>query len=179
MLPGKRTMLCAVLACFAWPLYGAQLQTSALKVEVVSSAGAQQLVTYVRAGGRWLPALSAKYPVLLRTASESISCNITGAKESTTEIHLLGSCAGVADFEQTWSLTPVADIVDVGTRVHLRAKTEIFSAEDRYSFLPPKNLHIDEHTGPLDFVWSQNIKREQDDLIPANAFKSPALMLQL
>ena len=44
--------------------------------------------------------------------------------------------------------------------------------------MPARHATEDEHAGPLDFVWSQNIKREADDLIPTNCFKSPVVMMQ-
>jgi hypothetical protein len=88
-----------------------------------------------------------------------------------------GDC-GIGTFEQRIRPTSASDVLEVSTRLVLNEGALVHSVEDRYEFMPPRHTTDDAHTGPLDFVWSQNIKREKDDLIPTNGFKSPAVMMQ-
>ncbi|HZW80874.1 MAG TPA: hypothetical protein VFF50_10405, partial [Candidatus Deferrimicrobiaceae bacterium] len=55
---------------------------------------------------------------------------------------------------------------------------KIRSVEDRYDFAPGRRSLDTPLSGPVDFVWSQNIKNEADGIVPMWAFKSPAVMLQ-
>ena len=91
---------------------------------------------------------------------------------------LRGSCEKAATFTQQLSLTDDANVLSVTTTVLVAAGVDLKSAEDRYSFLPKKHELTNEHTGPLDFVWSQNIKSEAQDVISTGDFKSPVVMLQ-
>jgi hypothetical protein len=91
---------------------------------------------------------------------------------------LIGGDCEVGKFEQRIVLTDNRDVLNVSTRVTLNDGASVRSVEDRYEFMPPRHSTDDEYAGPLDFVWSQNIKREADDLIPTNAFKSPTVMMQ-
>jgi len=55
---------------------------------------------------------------------------------------------------------------------------ELRSVEDRYDFAPGRRSTSTPLSGPVDFVWSQNIKNEADGIVPQWAFKSPVVMLQ-
>jgi hypothetical protein len=51
-------------------------------------------------------------------------------------------------------------------RFAVQEHAKIRSVEDRYDFVPPRRSSDTPLSGPLDFLWSQNIKSEPDDLIP-------------
>lgn len=131
----------------------------------------------LKVNGAWQPALSAASSIHVRTDAGMRTCPITAVVPVDDGLQLSGDC-GIGTFEQQVSLTSEADVLNVTTRVKVNDGVTVVSIEDRYDFLPEKHDHIDEKTGPLDFVWSQNIKRETDDLIPTNSFKSPAIMMQ-
>ena len=105
------------------------------------------------------------------------ACRIANGALIGGSLVVTGNCS-VGGFEQHISLTAESDVLDVSTRFKLNDGAVVRSVEDRYDFLPPRHTLVDEHTGPLDFVWSQNIKSEADDLAPTNSFKSPAVMMQ-
>jgi hypothetical protein len=91
---------------------------------------------------------------------------------------LAGDCE-VGEFEQRIVLSAAEeDVLDVSTRLKLHQGTTVNSVEDRYDFMPERHSTVNAEQGPLDFVWSQNIKSEPDDLIPTYAFKSATVMLQ-
>ncbi len=54
----------------------------------------------------------------------------------------------------------------------------IISIEDKLFFAPETRSHMDGVNGPLDFIWSQQIKREENNYIPHWCFKSPIVMFQ-
>lgn len=54
----------------------------------------------------------------------------------------------------------------------------IVSVEDKLYFAPETRENIDGVSGPLDFIWSQQIKREEKNYIPHWCFKSPIVMFQ-
>jgi hypothetical protein len=81
-------------------------------------------------------------------------------------------------FEQRIVLPVEDDVLNVSTRLKLQLGVNINSVEDRYDFMPERHTIENAEQGPLDFVWSQNIKSEADDLIPTYGFKSPPVILQ-
>jgi hypothetical protein len=88
-----------------------------------------------------------------------------------------GDCA-IGRYEQRIQLIASQAAFEVTTTFTPRKYATVYSVEDRYNFLPPRRSRVDERNGPLDFVWSQNIKSEPGDLVPANSFKSPTVMMQ-
>lgn len=90
---------------------------------------------------------------------------------------LHGDC-GIATFEERIRLTGQPDVLDVRMRFKPNSGVKIRSVEDRYNFAPGRRDTNTPTLGPVDFVWSQNIKNEKDDIIPIWGFKSPVVMLQ-
>lgn len=104
------------------------------------------------------------------------ACRIENAAKFANAIVLCGTC-DAGSFEQRISLTDEPDVFAVFVKFLFNPDKRIVSVEDRYSFAPGRRA-ADSPSGPIDFVWSQNIKNEADDIIPNAEFKSPAVMLQ-
>jgi hypothetical protein len=170
----------AVIICFATLAcslaYAQKLSGPLIQVKTGNS-GLPREVFSLDVDGKWEPVLSAAAPVHVRTGAGMESCPIEKSAVEDGELVLTGNCS-VGAFVQHIALTAEDDIVNVSTRLKLKGGASVHSVEDRYDFLPPRHTAVDENTGPLDFVWSQNIKSEADDLVPTNSFKSPAVMMQ-
>jgi hypothetical protein len=147
-----------------------------VQIEAYTTPAAHQVFS-VKIDGAWHPVLSAASLVHVVTAPGAEDCPISKVELVDGSLVFSGTCS-VGTFVQRITLTTEHDVVDVSTRLELHRHVSVRSVEDRYEFLPPRHTSIDEHTGPLDFVWSQNIKSEVDDLVPTNSFKSPVIMMQ-
>jgi hypothetical protein len=163
----------AAATCFA----AETLTGPAIKVEVSAGRDHPLETVLIRQDDTWVAVLAASPSVFVHADQGLRPCSLDSAGAIAGGLLLSGEC-GVGKFEQRILLTADSDVLRVSTRLHLRDNVTLHSVEDRYDFLPPRHAHEDEHTGPLDFVWSQNIKSEADDLIPTNGFKSPAVMMQ-
>jgi hypothetical protein len=177
-----RSYVWAACVClFAGGAHGIfALQTLAgsnLQVQVDGANGQVRELLSIKVDGAWQPSLSAASAVHVRTETGLHACPIAKAVSIEDGLLLTGDC-GIGTFEQRVHLTSESDVLDISTRLRLKEDVSVHSVEDRYDFLPRRHTAIDEHTGPLDFVWSQNIKSEADDLIPTNSFKSSAVMMQ-
>ncbi len=159
-------------------VYAAEvLSSSQIRVTTSADSDRGREVLAVKVDDKWVDALDGVASVHVRTDSGMHACSLRQVKAIKGGLLLTGDC-GVGGFEQRVMLTPESDVLDVSTRLRLDAGAAVSSVEDRYDFVPARHASVDEHTGPLEFVWSQNIKKEADDLIPAAGFKSPAVMLQ-
>ena len=154
-----------------------ELATDSTRVSVGQVGGILQETFAIRTSAGWMDTLSAAPAIQIQTSSGHQNCLLSKAEPMPQGLLLTGTCE-VGKFEQRVVKTADEDVFEVATRLTVSAGVKINSVEDRYDFLPPRNTVINDHTGPLDFVWSQNIKSEADDLIPSNAFKSPVVMMQ-
>jgi hypothetical protein len=68
----------------------------------------------------------------------------------------------------------------LGVEVTFTPHTDLLyrGIEDRWTFAPKRRSADVPTQGPLDFVWSQNIKRQAENVLPHWTFKSPAVMFQ-
>ena len=148
-----------------------------MRIQLQDVKGAKQLELSVRAGAEWVGALATRHSAYVATAEGLQPCAITGAKPHASGLTVLGNCEG-GTFEQQLTFGDDPDVVEVSMVFTSAPGADIRSVEDRYDFVPARHSAVDDHTGPLDFVWSQNIKSEAADLIPTNSFKSPAVMMQ-
>jgi hypothetical protein len=165
------------LAVLAGALIHAQeLSGPAVQIEASTTPSVREIFA-VKIDGRWQPVLSATSLVHVVTSTGAEDCAIEKAELREKTLVISGRCS-VGSFVQHITLTAESDVVDVSTRLELNRGASVRSVEDRYDFLPPRHTSVDTHTGPLDFVWSQDIKSEVDDLVPTNSFKSPVLMMQ-
>lgn len=156
----------------------AQVQTPGFRFELSGTAPAAHELFSVRSAHGALPALAASTPVRLVTDHRVTLCTIDGWSHAGPDTEVHGACGELGTFEQRFSATSEVDVLAVATRIQLNPGVVLRSAEDRYNFLPRRHTQVNELQGPLDFVWSQNLKRGVTDLIPQHAFKSPAVMLQ-
>lgn len=162
------------------PLYSATLQRadSSVRVEVRGVGSTAEETILVKAGDTWRPAMSVtSSAVRVRTSAGTYSCTLAEVSQIERGLVLAGDC-GAGKFEQRVVLSSEEDVLNVSTRLMLQHGVAVRSVEDRYDFAPARHSTESLETGPLDFVWSQNIKSEADDLIPTYGFKSPAVMLQ-
>jgi hypothetical protein len=177
----RSTGLLSFLALAIVPGYPAILEQAngTVCVEVRGTGPEAEETILVKVDGAWKPALSAdSTPLRIRTQTGSKTCVLRRASPIDHGLLLAGDCE-VGEFEQRIVLSAAEeDVLDVSTRLNLRHGTTVNSVEDRYDFMPERHSMVNAEQGPLDFVWSQNIKSERDDLIPTYAFKSPAVTLQ-
>jgi hypothetical protein len=174
---GSATVLWLSIGAVPAICAGQTVSSPGLQIQVFDDGGQSREVLSVKVDDAWTPVLSGASPLLIHTDEGMRFCPIGNATSIDRGLLLTGDC-GIGFFEQRIRLTAESDVLDVSTSLHLREGASVHSVEDRYSFLPPKHAVVDVHTGPLDFVWSQNIKSEAGDLIPVNSFKSPTLMMQ-
>jgi hypothetical protein len=133
-------------------------------------------------GSEWLPALSAAGSATRVMAGDPATlqtCTIESSERTQEPARLvLRWDCGVGSLERTLALNEGPDVVPVTVRLIPKPGASIHSVEDRYDFVPERRSTDTFTQGPLDFVWSQNLKREPGDLAPYWSFKSPAVMLQ-
>jgi hypothetical protein len=153
-----------------------KLAGPATQIEMDTMNPAREVFS-IKVDGVWQPVLSTPSLVHVVSGTGMEACSIAKGTLIDGSLVVTGNCS-VGAFVQHISLTDQSDVIDISTRFKLKDGASVGSVEDRYDFLPPRHRSVDERTGPLDFVWSQNIKSEADDLVPTNSFKSPALMMQ-
>ena len=173
-LPKGTFILCFAIAA---PVLAAQSITGANISFKVSGSERLTEEFSVRSDGSWHSVLSSGSPVQVRTETGMTECPIAKAIQDGEGVLVTGEC-GPGRYEQRIQRNAEAGLFEITTAFTPRAGVNVYSVEDRYSFLPPRRLNVDERNGPLDFVWSQDIKKEAGDLVPTNGFKSPAVMMQ-
>jgi len=168
-----------VVLCFPY-LGAATLEGThgAVRVEVTGAGSTAEEHILVKIGNAWIPVLSAtSSSIRVETATEGRKCVLLKTTQIERGLLLTGDCR-IGQVEQRIVLSSEDDVLNVSTRLALKAGAVVHSVEDRYDFVPVRRSVDNAETGPLDFVWSQNIKSEAADLIPENSFKSPVVMLQ-
>ena len=150
-----------------------------LRVEVRGVGVEAGEIISIKVGAVWQAALLATTsPVRIKSPAGEEICVLRKASQIEHGLLLTGECKS-GEYQQWIVASPdEKDVIDVSTRVTLHHGAAVNSIEDRYDFLPERHPVVSAEQGPLDFVWSQNIKNEPDDLIPAYGFKSPAVMMQ-
>jgi hypothetical protein len=97
--------------------------------------------------------------------------------EALDEIVIRSKCR-VGELERRIRKTCAPDRFDIKVKLVLDDTAAVRSVEDRFTFAPPRRDSQTPLSAPLDFIWSQDIKSEADDLIPQWSFKSLAVMFQ-
>lgn len=183
--PMRTAILFSTLSLSALPLCAVtRLETNggAIRLEVDTTNAAQNETISIKENGAWVPALlSTASPT--RVISEGMpevvhSCTIEAVSTIPGGLVLREDCS-VGTLEERVLLTSEPDILAVEVSFTPKAGIKICAVEDRYDFAPGRRASpISPTSGPVDFVWSQNIKNEADDVVPHWAFKSPVVMLQ-
>ena len=173
-----------VLTCLATCCLGqtviqtpVKLETPSYRVTVVPSGDQLREVLAIHTAGGWVDTLAANPAIRVQDQAGPVRCAAETVEPVSHGLLVKGRCAS-GQFEQRLTTTADADRLQVVTRFIAQPGVTLRSIEDRYDYLPPRNVAIGEHLGPLDFVWSQSIKSQADDLVAGNAFKSPVLMMQ-
>jgi hypothetical protein len=178
-----RTALVLSSLAFSAFRLGATTQLEAangvIRIEVADAN--QGEVVSLKENGTWIEALtspaSATRVITAGTPNAVHSCVIEGVSRVTEGLSLHGDCS-VGTFEERILLRAEPDVLEVEMRFKPQAGAKILSVEDRYDFAPGRRSSDTVASGPVDFVWSQNIKNEVDDIVPNWSFKSPVVMLQ-
>lgn len=163
------------LAAVGTLTYAQKLSGPTVQIAADMTGTAHEVLS-VKVDGVWQPVLSLS-SVHVVTGTGAEECPISKSELQDNALVISGACS-IGTVIQHVRLTAEHDIVDVSTRLEVKRGATVRSVEDRWEFLPPRHTSVDEHTGPLDFVWSQDIKSEADDLVPTNSFKSPVIMMQ-
>jgi hypothetical protein len=156
--------------------------TGLVRVHVVRrNRGAQEIIQ-IKDGQEWVPVLSVAASatrVTAGTPGQLQTCSVESVERlQQPDRMMVRSDCGAGSVERTLALGAEPDVVLVSVRFHPKPGTALHSVEDRYDFDPERRQTNTPTQGPVDFVWSQNLKREPGDLIPYWGFKSPAVLLQ-
>lgn len=175
----------ALMLLFVGSVVGATLtgESGAIRFEISGTGLNAKETVSIKDGSQWKDALTAGISatrVRTRGSNEFQICTVTSIStlESFTGLLLDGNCGSAGNFERRVTRATDPRSIDVNVRFSPRAGIEIRSVEDRYDFAPGRRESSTSLSGPLDFVWSQNIKNEPDDVIPNWSFKSPVVMMQ-
>ncbi len=150
-----------------------------VRVSVTAGGPASQEVIQFRGGNTWETSVQTHAPVIrVRDLQQSLTnCNLEAVSRVGSAIVTTGEC-GRARYQRKLELGPDPDMISVSVRFTPDPAAGVLSVEDRLTFAPEPRQSNTPLSGPLDSVWSQNIKAVQDDVIAHWAFKSPAVMFQ-
>jgi hypothetical protein len=174
---------CVAVAFCALNVAAATLQSSngTIRVEIAAANATPREIISINVRGKWVPALSAAHAATRVTAAGTPDtthpCQIATVSQIPVGLLLQGDCE-IGSFEQRVLLTDEPDVLKILVKFTSNPGTTIHAVEDRYDFAPGRRDTDTPSLGPVDFVWSQNIKNEADGIIPNWAFKSPVVMLQ-
>lgn len=154
-----------------------------IRFEISGTGSTVRQVISIKGDDGWKAALTADGSAIRAVTNNPASpelCSITSYTDLQSPSGLLvqGECRSSGSFERRLTVSSDPDVINVSVRFAVEPKAKILSIEDRYDFDPPRRSSSTPLSGPLDFVWSQNIKSEVDDVIPDWCFKSPSLMMQ-
>lgn len=171
----------AVAATAAWGAVTLQAPSGRVRMVVTPGASPSEVVS-IKVGDKWVPALesagAATRIVTLGAPDVPHSCAVKTVSAIPYGLVVRGDCgADVGTFEQRVRLTDEPGVLAVTVKFAIANGAKINSVADRWNFAPGRRA-ADDPKGPVDFVWSQNIKNEKDGDIPQWAFKAPVVMLQ-
>ena len=180
----RTAIIFSVLLLSALPLCAAtrlEISNGAIQFAVDPANAAHNETVAIKENGVWVPALlsttSATRVISQGAPDVAHSCTIKDVSAISEGLVLHGDCS-VGTFEERVLLTSEPDVLAVEMSFAPKPGIKIRSVEDRYDFAPGRRSSSSPDSGPVDFVWSQNIKNEADDIVPNWAFKSPVVMLQ-
>jgi hypothetical protein len=153
----------------------ATLAGTKVKVTVSGKGATVREQVQILNGQHWIDALDTNGPVLI--VGGRSGCGVADVQRLDPRIVVRGECAE-GFYERQLQLGPDDDLISVSVRYTPRPGKAISSVEDRLTFAPMTHDGDTPEAGPLDFVWSQNIKASQDQLTAHWAYKSPAVQFQ-
>jgi len=177
------------LVCASRGVFGAeksktvlQSPSATIQVEITTKDKTIEELIRFKDHGQWVDALSVAGSATRVTAGspgalQNCATLSVDQQKSPDRIVTHSDC-GAGWAEQTISFSREPDVINVTVRFVPKEGILIHSVEDRYTFAPGRRSVDTPLEGPVDFVWSQNIKSEPTDLIPEWCFKSPVVMLQ-
>ncbi len=146
-----------------------------IKVTISGTGATVREQVQILDGQSWVDALDTSGPVVV--VGGSSSCGVVEVQRLEPRLIVRGQCAE-GTYERQLQLGPDADAISVSMRYTPRPGKTVASVEDRLTFAPKTRDTDTPAAGPLDFVWSQNIKAAQDHLTAHWAYKSPAVQFQ-
>jgi hypothetical protein len=165
------------------------MENGKVRVTAHPLAAENGLVIETWSDGAWIPALAASpHPTKFNFDWPMPSLTPENALPVVTEVKLDRTAAGatmvitgqspLGPVTHTLTLPDGEDWLDV--RVHFYPETHsiMTEIEDHWDFLPEKRTENSHEAGPLDLVWSQNIKKEPKNVCSHQNFKSPVVMFQ-
>lgn len=170
--------LSLVLARPADAQAGATLSGPKLRL-VISGTGVEaREQVQILDGQNWVDALDTTGPIVtVGGAGQEAGCRATQVTTTGPQVTVRGACAD-GTFERQLQFGPDPDLISVTVRYRPKPRRPVPSVEDRLTFAPRTHGVDTPAQGPLDFIWSQNIKAAADQLTTHWAYKSPAVMFQ-
>jgi hypothetical protein len=167
------------------------IQNQNIRVTVQPGAENVAVTIDLRSGERWTPTLAAEmHPSLFnnswpfngargtwKSILPSVVAVETTATDGASTLKMTGA-SRLGTFTHTFTLADGDDWVDVAVIFHPTTHAILSEIEDRWEFLPEKRTENSHAAGPLDLVWSQNIKKEPKNVCSHQNFKSPVVMFQ-
>ena len=158
-----------------------QSPDGSVRFDVEGEGTTANVIISIKEDNSWTPALTAVNTATrvttVNVSDKAQSCLVHEIQKIPKGLSLHGDCPAGA-FEERVLLTPEPDVLTVEMKFMPKPGVQIRSVEDRYDFAPGRRESNTLTSGPVDFVWSQNIKNEADDIVPNWAFKSPVVMVQ-
>ena len=158
-----------------------QSPDGSVRFDVEGEGPTANVIISIKEDNSWTPALTAVNTATRVTTAKvpdkAQPCLVHEIQKIPKGLSLHGDCPAGA-FEERVLLTPEPDVLTVEMKFMPKPGVQIRSVEDRYDFAPGRRESNTLTSGPVDFVWSQNIKNEADDIVPNWAFKSPVVMVQ-
>ena len=179
-----------------------ELKTAKLRYLTTETDGVLTETFQILCGGEWIDALRTEgFPTVAAPAPSAEG----GSKDGWEALGDLNLSKEECAFElkktemhrrrgvetaQTYGIGPLGEVIrevrldETENVAHVRVSfvpsrhDNIGSIEDKLFFAPKTRKHIDGMNGPLDFIWSQQIKREESNYVPHWCFKSPIVMFQ-
>lgn len=158
-----------------------QSPNGSVRFDVEGEGTTANVIISIKKDNSWTPALkavnTATRVITAKIPDKAQPCLVHEIQKIPKGLSLHGDCPAGA-FEERVLLTPEPDVLTVEMKFMPKPGVQIRSVEDRYDFAPGRRESNTLTSGPVDFVWSQNIKNEADDIVPNWAFKSPVVMVQ-
>ncbi|HEX7573162.1 MAG TPA: hypothetical protein VF514_08700 [Bacteroidota bacterium] len=159
------------------------LENGIIKVALVREHGAYREEWFAGGPGEWrLVALSgseSRGPIVLGTPGGMTTVPLTDARllgsGKDGSLELRGS-ASTARLTETISLSEGSPFASVGVRMETTAEMSLSGLMSTYAFAP--DGRDSREYGPVDFVFTPQLRPAPDEVIADHVFRSPAFILQ-